>query len=223
MKSSLEEEKWGKFLKAVRLFRLVPFADFVMASGSLVTGALRESSDFDVLVGAREGRILTNRFFAVLVLGLTRNWKHKMHERGVAKDMMCLNHFVTPKAYKLRPPYTEYDREVYSKLVFVVGNEEKAREFFEANDWLKIKEPHRRDSWYLGDKKSVVRKVLELFLGGKFGDLFEKWMSFQTRKIREGLPAKMPEGARFVCSEHELEFHIYSADTIRKWEDRKRG
>ncbi|MDZ4231209.1 MAG: hypothetical protein U1C52_00240, partial [Patescibacteria group bacterium] len=64
MKSDLYDRKWSKFLRKVKLFRFVPFVEFVLASGSLATGKVHEGSDFDVMVGVRPGRIFTARFFA---------------------------------------------------------------------------------------------------------------------------------------------------------------
>lgn len=219
----MEEEKWKKFLKAVGLFRFVPFTDFVMASGSLATGTLRESSDFDVLIGVRQGRIFTNRFFAVLIFGITGNFKHNMHERGVAKDMICLNHFVTPKAYKFSPPYTDYDQEIYQNLILVFGDEEKAKEFIKANDWLNPKKIYERSDKYLGNRRTFLRRFIEFLLDGSFGNLLEELKFIQIKTIHRGSLLKISEGARFKCDENELEFHIGSARTIKKWKERKMG
>jgi hypothetical protein len=218
---SLEEEKWSKFLKRVRLFRFVPFTDFVMASGSLATKTMRESSDSDVLVGVREGRIFTNRFFAVLIFGLAGYFRHHMHERGIAKDMICLNHFVTPDAYRFSLPHTDYDQAIYAGLVPILGDEEKMVQFFEANDWLEPKRTYQRDARYLGAGGSFPKALREWLLGGGLGNLMEKKLkSIQIRSIKRGLPQPLPAGARFVCNDNELEFHLDSQETIAKWRER---
>ena len=221
MKNNLSREKWAKFLKRVRLFRLVPFTEFVMASGSLATGTLRESSDFDVLVGVRQGRVFTNRFFAVLIFGLAGYFKRNAHARGIAKDMICLNHFVTPRAYKLAPPYTDYDQAIYAGLVPVIGKEGKIEQFFRANDWMKPQRTYKRSLRYLGEMDSTFRKAAEWLLGGWLGNWAEKLKFLQISFIKRGAVQNMPIGAHFVCSDNELRFHLDSAQTIAKWRERR--
>jgi len=221
MKSNLSQEKWMKFLKRVRLFRLVPFTDWVMASGSLVTGTLRESSDFDVLVGVRQGRIFINRFFAVLIFGLAGYFKRDMHTRGITKDMICLNHFVTPRAYKLSPPYTDYDQAIYGNLVPIMGNEEKIKHFFEANNWINPGRMYKRDQRYLGVGDSPFKRLVEWLLGNRLGNLAEKLKFVQMAVINRGVSQNMPAGAHFVCNDNELRFHLDSVRTIAKWRERR--
>jgi len=222
MKNNLSQEKWAKFLKRVRLFRFVPFTDWVMASGSLATNTLRESSDFDVLVGVRQGRIFTNRFFAVLIFGLTGYFKHDMHERGIAKDMICLNHFVTPKAYRLTPPHTDYDQAIYGNLVPIMGNEEKIKYFFETNNWINPERMYKRDRRYLGAGDSLFKGLVEWLLGGWLGNLAEKLKFVQIAAINQGVSQNMPAGAHLVCNDNELRFHLDSVRTIAKWRERTR-
>ena len=63
-------QKWQKFLGRIWPFKFIPFVDFVLAAGSLATGNLREESDFDVIVGVRQGRIFTARAFCFLAFGM---------------------------------------------------------------------------------------------------------------------------------------------------------
>ncbi|MDD5710612.1 MAG: hypothetical protein PHV43_00715, partial [Candidatus Colwellbacteria bacterium] len=177
--------------------------------------------DFDVLIGVRRGRIFTNRFFAVLVLGLAGYFKHNMHEQEKAKDMICPNHFVAPGAYRLTPPYIDYDQAIYAGLVPVMGNETKIEQFFRANDWMKPRRVYKKDQRYLGEANSLFKRAVEWLLGGWLGDLAERLKFVQISEISRGLPPKMPAGARFVCNENELRFHLNSAQTITKWRERK--
>jgi len=55
------EKKWLRLRSLVRHIRHVSFVDFVLVSGSMATGEATEESDFDLLVGARAGRIFTVR------------------------------------------------------------------------------------------------------------------------------------------------------------------
>jgi len=128
MKSELYELKWKKFLKRVRPFRFVPFVEFVLAAGSLATGKVHEGSDFDVMVGVRQGRIFTARFFSVVIFELFGYRRKGTDHKGNVSDKICLNHFITESAYKLRPPYEGTWVELYQSLVPVMGDEEKIKE-----------------------------------------------------------------------------------------------
>src|SRR3989338_11530370 len=130
---NLYNQKLQKFLGKVWPFKLIPFVDFVLAAVSLATGNINEDSDFDVIVGVRQGRIFTVRFFCWLVFGIFGWWaKHP----NKSKDRLCFNHFVTPAAYRLSPPHNEYWRNLYQKLVPVYGEPAIIQKFFDANkDW----------------------------------------------------------------------------------------
>ena len=221
--SSLYERKWEEFSKRVRLFRFVPFTDFVMASGSLATGKIKEDSDFDVLVGVRYGRIFTNRFFAHLIFGLFGYRRPGHGHDGDVKDKICLNHFVTPASYKEDPPYSQYVKDLYQNLVPVIGDEDLIRYFFEANDdWMEPKRIYKKDERFLGEGRSWFKSFLEFLLGGYLGDILEKRLkSWQKTRAEGGLPDIMPEGARFVCTDEELEFHIDAKMVYSKWESRQ--
>ncbi|MCR4260823.1 MAG: hypothetical protein NUV96_00545, partial [Candidatus Colwellbacteria bacterium] len=136
MKSDLYSRKWEKFLRRVKLFRFVPFVEFVLAAGSLATGRIHEASDFDVIVGARHGRIFTTRFFTVIVFKIFGYHRRGIDHKESASDKICLNHFVTDKKYRLDPPHEGSWMELYQSLVPVMGDEEKIKKFFEDNDWM---------------------------------------------------------------------------------------
>jgi hypothetical protein len=222
MKSNLYSRKWKKFLKQVRVFRFVPFTEFVLASGSLATGKLEEGSDFDVVIGVKPGRIFTNRFFAVLILALAGYFKRHMHQKGVSHaDLICPNHFVTPKAYKLSPPYNPYWRELYRKMVPVMGDERRIEEFFKANNWLKPPRRYRRDERHLGRGDSWVKSGLEFLLGGWFGSQLERLKFVQIASIKRGLPSNLKKGGRIIYTDDELEFHPDSEGVFRRWQGRK--
>ncbi|MDO8495662.1 MAG: hypothetical protein Q7S32_04100 [bacterium] len=219
--SNLAESKWRKFLKRVRLFRFVPFVDFVLASGSLATGKLHEKSDFDVIVGVRRGRIFTARFFGVSfsqVMGWRRS---KLDGKGEVSDKICLNHFITPKSYRLSPPHNEYWDRLYQNLVPVLGNENKIRDFFRANDWMESQRIYRRDSRYIHRTSTLTKKFLEWILGGIFGNKIEGILKEnQIKRIESGLPHTLGRKPRFIYNDSELEFH---PDTARIEEMMKRS
>jgi len=136
VENNIKESKWRKFLNRAGLFQFIPFADFVLAAGSLAMGNIRKDSDFDVIIGAKFGRIFTVRFFSAAVFGLF-GWRRDKESHGErASDKICLNHFVTPSNYCLRPPYNAYWQKLYENLVPIAGDKEKINAFFIANVWL---------------------------------------------------------------------------------------
>ncbi len=211
---ALLDRKWQKFLKEARVFRHLPFIDFVFAAGSMALGNVREDSDFDVLAGCRQNRLFTARFFAVAAFGLLGVKKSKaIREKNEARDKICLNHFVSPPSYRLSPPYNIYWEELYRNLVPLFGSPEVVKKFFKANDWI---DPPRH---YFEDIRTIkegsfVKKILESSLSGKVGDFLEKILkNLQIKRIAGGLK-RYPLGykPRFKYETGELEFHT---DTSR--------
>ncbi len=208
MTNELYKHKWRKFLRRVRLFHFVPFLDFVLASGSLATGKIHEKSDFDVIIGVHQGRIFTARFFAVAFFGLFGWRRSRMNEKIQASDKICMNHFVTPKSYRLSPSRNEYWNHLYQNLVPVLGNENQIRGFFQANDWMNPPRTYKKDLRYINDGRSLSKKFLEWLFGGRFGDEIEKILKQdQVKRIESGLPQSLGHKPRFIYDDDELEFH----------------
>ena len=208
----LSDKKWLKFLKLARFFRQLPFTEFVLGAGSLALGNARRDSDFDVIVGAKAGRIFTARFFCVLMFDLLGRRRRKFSRRKEASDKICFNHFITPVAYRLRPPYNIYWRELYGNLVPIYGPKDKIQEFFKANDWMgkRIYSDDLRHQFYQPGFGGIF---WEKILSGRFGDLTERLLKrIQVRRIKKNLRESSGFEPRFVFNDEELEFH---PDTLR--------
>ncbi len=218
--NKLKVEKWQKFLRRVKVFRFVPFIDFVLAAGSLATGKLHEKSDFDVILSVRSGRIFTARFFAVVFSDLFGFRRKGTDHKEEAADKLCLNHFVTREAYCLKPPYNAYWNDLYQKLVPVMGDEKAISDFFKANDWLRpprqypaspsgLRGVSERDSRYLGRGKSFIKSISEFIFRGWLGNKLEQVLKkLQLRRIERALPQALGYKPRFIASDLELEFHM---------------
>jgi len=206
--SVLADEKWLKLLRRTWVFKHIPFVDFALGSGSLAVGNVTEASDFDVLVAARQRRIFTARFFAILFFGLF-GWRRRKGESGIrASDKICLNHFITPTSYRLALPLNPYWELMYRNLVPVYGGERALRLFCEANKLL-ITEPKRlmTDMRYQYRKSSLLKRSLERLLTGRLGDWFEqKVKAIQIARIEKGLP-KLGERRRL----HQIAISVAAA------------
>lgn len=205
------DKKWELFHKRARVFNHVPFVDFAIASGSMAMGTAKETSDFDVIVGVRSGRIFTARFLSIIVTNALRiratahdNFENKSN----SADKICLNHFVTKESYKLSPPYNEYWKKLYESLVPLIGDAEKIKLFFEKNDWVDVQKTKFKHLNIETFKYSLIRKFLEMILEGRVGDVVEKYLKrYQINRIQRGLNSPNHYKPRIIYSDSELEFH----------------
>jgi len=183
----------------------------------MATGKVREESDFDVILGVREGRVFTAWFFAALwsqILG----WRE--HPGVNQENRFGMSHFVAPGGYKLSPPYNAYWQNLYQKLIPVMGDEKKIAEFFEANDWMEPKRAYKRDERYMGYKKSIYKKYKEWELGGRLGDFVEKRTMAWLVKKKVKNQRKLGYKPKVHWSEDKLELY---RDTKRIEEIISRG
>lgn len=203
----LHDLKWWKLLARAGWFRFLPFIEFVMVSGSMALGNVTEKSDFDLLVGVRNGRMFTARYFALALftlLGLRRI----NDDPKSSPDKFCFNHFVTEHAYS-KPPYNAYRRELYRNLVPIAGDPERIRAFFKANGWCGRKED-ALDLRYRYPGKNAFARFLEFLLGGHIGDFLEIRIATPIAKRRlQKYVSKEGSGGRVVVTDEELEFHFH--------------
>jgi hypothetical protein len=191
--------------------------DFVLTAGSMAMGNVRPESDFDVIVGARSGRIFTARFFGVVAFGLF-GWRRKnssTHQliNSLTADKICLNHFVTPAAYRLSPPHNNYWKRLYENLVPVFGEAEKINRFFKENaDWTN--KTNGTYKTYVDDLRhehktsSLLKKLLEWILASKTGNWLERQLKrLQIKRIETSLKLTPAYKPRIIFNDNELEFH----------------
>lgn len=202
----LLDKKWKIFFCQAHLFRFLPFVDGALAAGSMALGNVHESSDFDVIVVCRNGRIFTARAWCILFFSLFGKRRKKLTHKEEASNMICLNHFVTRNSFCLAPPHNLYWQELYKNLVPVYGGDVTIQEFFEANSWADREK-------YIGDirhkqKSSLFKKAIELMLGGAFGNVLERgFRQMQLRRIKNNLAKESGFEPRLKVSDEELEFH----------------
>ena len=202
----LYDVKWKKFLRRVKLFRFIPFIDFVFASGSMALGSVRDTSDFDLIVGARSGRIFTVRFFTLTLFGFTRLRRKKNASKGEGKDKFCFNQFVTKNVFPLQS-HDIYSRYLYEILVPVFGDPVLINELLVQQD--EQKRFLTDDLRYYRTRTSLLRRILERGLGSKIGNGFEGFLKFfQVKKIEHGLrKTHLGHKPRIVYTDDLLEFH----------------
>jgi len=204
----LRDVKWKTFLKRARKFKYIPFVDFVFAAGSMALGNVRDTSDFDVIVGCRYGRIFTARFFCIFSFGIFNQRRKKISHREEAGDKICLNHFVTERSMRLGTPYNIYWQELYKNLVPLYGKDVLIKKFLDANDWV------GESRNYFGDRRhfsgnSYFKKFAEAVLDGRLGEIIESaFRTLQLKRIHHNLESeKTGFEPRLRYDDEELEFH----------------
>lgn len=192
------------------MFRWVPFVDFVLGAGSMATGDVAHDSDFDVIVGARVGRIFTVRFLSALFLGIVGARRKRLSHEDAAANKICLNHFVTRSAYMLRPPYDASWKKLYTNLVPILGEPKTINAFFAANaDWMGERRELAADLRHRHTTPNICGRTLAALLRGKAGDCVERLLRrAQIWRIERSLAHDTPGyKPRIIYTDNELEFH----------------
>ncbi|MBU6141693.1 nucleotidyltransferase domain-containing protein [Patescibacteria group bacterium] len=228
MSSAVSDKKWKKLLRYVRLFRLVPFVDFVLVAGSMATGEPREDSDFDVIVGVRTGRIFTARMGCFVIFASLGLWARHPSQgsrhsatrlaaaapaaAGQTKDRFCFNHFVTPASYRLSPPHNTYWQHLYRSLVPVFGDPRAIQAFYDANaGWLNEKRSFAPDARFASARTYAIVRMKGWVLSGWYGDIMERFLKkIQLSHMARATSARDTYEPRLVISDAELEFHPHT-------------
>jgi len=209
------EKKWLRLRSLVRHIRHVSFVDFVLVSGSMATGEATEESDFDLLVGARAGRIFTVRFFAAGLFEFLGVRRRSADGKGKSRDKICLNHFVTPQSYRLGEPHNEYWAYLYRHLMPIYGKKEAIEVFFDANTWAN--EPIYRGPSSIRREWSLISVVGEWLFGGRLGNWLEKRLKrYEVKRIERNLASSLGYKPVVRYDDAELRFHT-DTRRIEEW------
>ena len=214
----LYDKKWQKFLGRARIFRYVPFVQMALGAGSMAIGNVRPTSDFDVIVGVREGRLFTARLLLILALDIL-GWRRKNLDHGTAaSDTICPNHFITRKSFTLSPPYNDYWQELYKRLVPLFGEPQLINDFFSANQNWVGEQLDFRDDLRHQKTASFLKVMVERLFQGRLGDWFENRVKrFQIQRIETKLKPLPGYQPRFICTDQELELHLVGTKKLENF------
>lgn len=210
-RAKLTDQKWKKFLWAIRWLQAVPYIRGIFASGSMAMDNTDPDSDFDVMIIVRSGRLYTTR---LLLLGLTTvlGTRRKPHEL-VAPDKLCFNHYLTEDSLQIKHT-SLYNAQSYAHLKPVLISRDVFDKFFGENRWIN-KYLFNFQPTYEFFGRNVKRndffvfgaKILEKILDTKLGDWIEyRAKTYQQDRIKKN-PVTYEGGGRVTFNEHELEFH----------------
>ena len=213
MPDNLIKKRFKYSNRVGKVLATFPFVRCVILNGSLALGTSKESSDIDILIVAKTGRIFTTRFFIngfTTILGIKRS---KIENSDHSGDF-CFNYFLAEDFLKI-PDHrdskvNQYCAENYSKSIFLAGDPIVFENFMKKNKDLFDKYDcvarHLTDN-AAPKKMGVLQKVLEFILLGHLGDWFERIVKrYQIRKIEsDPITAKYPD--HIVYNDKELRFH----------------
>jgi len=209
------EKRYFRCARWSRVLISLPFTRAIILNGSLASGTSKKSSDIDLLIIAKPGRIFTARFL-VNVLGTLTFIKRTSSESSSHANLFCFNYFLIENFLKIPvgrgKAVDDYCADNYSKSVLAAGDEIIFDKFMQENSELfgsrKLTD-HRKYSAYFRNNmsKNFLKESMEILLGGKVGDAVERALKvFQKRLIElDDRTKKYPEF--IVYNDCELRFH----------------
>lgn len=200
---------WSKVQKYVRFLRWIPFLRMVAVCNNLAFSNVKKTSDIDLFIVAKKGRLFLVR---VLVIAVLHSLGVRLHGKKIA-GRFCLSFFVDDSFLNLSSIAIENDvyLKLWIKTLVPVIDDGVSRDFFLANSWVnddfeEFDEMLRTDRKFLsvnGKFKSFVGKLF----GGRFGDLVElKLRNWQIGRARRKA-AELPDSSNIIIGEHILKFH----------------
>ena len=209
------EKRYLRCARWSRVFISLPFTRAIILNGSLATGTSKKSSDIDLLIITKPGRIFTARFL-VNVLGVLTFIKRTSSESSSHANLFCFNYFMTESFLKIPvgrgKEVDDYCADNYSKSVLVAGDRVVFDKFMTENNALfgnrALTDP-KQFCMYFSNNNSInyLKKFTEYLFGGRIGDIVETGLKiFQKRLIEiDERTKKYPEF--IVYNDQELRFH----------------
>lgn len=192
----IREKLITKYTKALAR---MPFIRGVAVAGSQALGQEKATSDIDLFIITKPGRMWTARTFVTLYFHFLRV---RRHDTFIA-NRFCLNHYVAGGKV-LNEGRNLYSAMEYGKLRPIVY-QSGINNFWEANlSWMHSFFPNLHNPvGNLIEKQALVQKGLEKILSTTIGDyLEEKMKELQKKRIHTDQYVRV--------SEDELSFHPHS-------------
>jgi predicted nucleotidyltransferase len=214
-----------------RMLVRLPFVSCVILNGSLAQEKSKESSDIDIMIIAKDGRIFTARFFVNGITTLLR-LKRPLDENKSHAGKFCFNHFLTEQ-YMCIPigrgeEMDRYCAENFSQSVFVAGDKDLFNKFLRTNEKLFAKYncrpeytfalsssglhsislmPRAQSNGTRGSKGYSYRFPIRSGMTQQFWDWFERiTKNYQIKKI-ESDPRTKKYPDLIVYDNREMRFH----------------
>ncbi|MCZ2846283.1 MAG: hypothetical protein O2U61_07325, partial [Candidatus Bathyarchaeota archaeon] len=176
------------------------------------------SSDIDLLIVVKKGRIFTVRFLLTILLDLMKERRHKNKK----SRKICLNHYLTDESLEVKYP-SLYNAYNYLHLLPIVNRGHVFERFRKENKWMKkyilftgltFRPP------FTLKKFSRFRAFLRSILSGTCGEFIErKLKGFQIRRRDKNYPKGVIKD-RIILEDNVIELHPDSPEerTLEEYE-----
>ncbi len=208
----ISQDKWHIMGRLSRFLAAVPFVQALAASGSFALDHTKQSSDLDVFVVAKAGRIWTARLLLLLATELMG--RRRKYWNVQAPDKVCLNHYVSDDRLAVPPAAINLYTAVQYTLHTPMYGVHTLHRFRHANDgWMHryvmaadLPHVHHRytakPSALLLFFKRMIEGVLLEPMGNAVERLAETWQRAVIKRHQTSV-----HGGRIAVSDQELAFH----------------
>ena len=220
----IAEKLWGRVRQYCQYLVNVPFVEMVGVCNNLAYDNPSETSDIDLFIVIKKGRMWIARLIISLILQFHGVRRHGDKITG----RFCLSFFTTPEKLNMEPlllkpsdPYMAY----WTRLMMPIYGEETYLKFIDSNKiWLEkdygIKFGDTSKIKFSFSGKSPAKKFRELVLKGWLGDMIEWFLkkTFKKRTLKKA--AMLGNEASVIVSDEILKFHNKDRRTeyLEKWE-----
>lgn len=208
----LSQDKWHIMCGLSPYLAAVPFVRALAASGSFALDHTKPSSDLDVFVVARAGRIWTARLVLLLMTELLG--RRRKYWNVQAPDKVCLNHYVTDDHLAMPAGIANLYTAVQYTLHTPIFGVHVLHRFRQANaGWIHryvmapdLPHVHHRytarpSAVLLFGKRAIEGMLLEP-VGNGVERVAEKWQRAVIERHKHSV-----HGGRVAVSSQELAFH----------------
>ncbi len=210
---AIAQDKWKLVRRCAYLLSFMPFVRALAGSGSLAVDNTKHTSDLDIFVIAKEGRVWTTRLMLLVasqILG-----RRRVYGERSAPDMLCLNHYITDRALRISSDIQNVCMAMQYTSLVPLFSDSLVRTFQQRNVfWMNAQVrlpagiggpsvPHRYTIslpvWMLVIKEQVEKILLE-----PIGDYLERFAELLQRAV---ISRHRTSRGRIVLAYHELAFH----------------
>jgi hypothetical protein len=207
---AIAQEKWKIVKRCARFLALVPFVRALAGSGSLAVDNTKYTSDLDIFVVVRDGRIWTARLLLLAVSAVLG--RRRAYGDQHAPDMLCLNHYITDASLLISRDIQNVCMAMQYACLVPIFEDSLLRKFNQRNQgWMSrfvigANRPHvlHRYTIQLHGAFSFIKEQMESILLEPIGDSFERFAELLQRHVISR--HRSPRG-RIVLAYHELAFH----------------
>jgi len=132
----------NKTKRLAKILQFVPYVRCIILNGSLAEGRAKLSSDIDILIITRSGRVFTTRFIIAIITSALF-LKRSSNETKSHSGKFCFNYYLTDEFLEIPHNRGEevdsYCAKNYSQSILVWGEQKIFEEYQETNlEWMQI-------------------------------------------------------------------------------------